>query len=141
MANVSSRKFYISLIAYLCCWSYNHHIILSFTYALLQNKCDEKYIGRVISYNDMFFMLSVWLQLYYIGLMAKFNFSWYNYCTFGNSFFSICFLLHKDFRNGYKRKSFYYLQYWKKRQMKSLNDVVLKLEIQDYFLWKKEKNC
>ena len=43
----------------------------SFTYALLQNKCDEKYIGRVISYNDMFFMLSCVLTTLFIGLMAS----------------------------------------------------------------------
>ena len=37
-------------------------------YALLQDNCDdEKYIGRVISYNDMFFMLSCVLTTLFIG--------------------------------------------------------------------------
>ncbi len=46
-------------------------ILWSFTYALLQEKCDEKYLGRVISYNDMFFMLSCILTTLFIGLMAS----------------------------------------------------------------------
>lgn len=43
----------------------------SFTYALLQEKCDEKYLGRVISYNDMFFMISCIITTLFIGLMAS----------------------------------------------------------------------
>lgn len=46
-------------------------ILWSFTYALLQDKCDEKYLGRVISYNDMFFMMSCVLTTLFIGLMAS----------------------------------------------------------------------
>ena len=43
----------------------------SFTYALLQDKCDEKYLGRVISYNDMFFMIACIITTLFIGLMAS----------------------------------------------------------------------
>lgn len=46
-------------------------ILWSFTYALLQDKCDEKYLGRVISYNDMFFMMACVLTTLFIGLMAS----------------------------------------------------------------------
>ncbi len=46
-------------------------ILWSFTYALLQENCDEKYLGRVISYNDMFFMLSCIITTLFIGLMAS----------------------------------------------------------------------
>ncbi|MFY9081019.1 MFS transporter, partial [Aliarcobacter butzleri] len=42
----------------------------SYTYSLLQNSCDNKYIGRVISYNDMFFMLSNVCTTMFIGFMA-----------------------------------------------------------------------
>lgn len=62
--------FYISLIA-LFIVGLSTTTLWSFTYALLQNKCDEKYIGRVISYNDMFFMLSCVLTTLFIGLMAS----------------------------------------------------------------------
>ncbi|MCB9097159.1 MAG: MFS transporter [Arcobacter sp.] len=64
------ENFYISLIA-LFIVGLSTTILWSFTYALLQDKCDEKYIGRVISYNDMFFMLACVLTTLFIGLMAS----------------------------------------------------------------------
>ena len=63
-------NFYISLIA-LFIVGLSTTTLWSFTYALLQDKCDEKYIGRVISYNDMFFMLSCIVTTLFIGLMAS----------------------------------------------------------------------
>jgi MFS family permease len=47
-------------------------ILWSFTYALLQEKCDDAYLGRVISYNDMFFMMMGILTTFFIGFMASF---------------------------------------------------------------------
>ena len=64
------ENFYISLIA-LFIVGLSTTTLWSFTYALLQNKCDEKYIGRVISYNDMFFMFSCVSTTLFIGLMAS----------------------------------------------------------------------
>ena len=64
------NDFYISLIA-LFIVGLSTTTLWSFTYALLQNQCDEKYIGRVISYNDMFFMLSCVLTTLFIGLIAS----------------------------------------------------------------------
>lgn len=64
------ENFYISLIA-LFIVGLSTTTLWSFTYALLQDKCDEKYIGRVISYNDMFFMLSCITTTLFIGLMAS----------------------------------------------------------------------
>lgn len=66
----AQKDFYISLIA-LFVVGLSTTTLWSFTYALLQNNCDEKYIGRVISYNDMFFMLSCVLTTLFIGLMAS----------------------------------------------------------------------
>ena len=63
-------NFYISLIA-LFIVGLSTTTLWSFTYALLQDKCDEKYIGRVISYNDMFFMISCITTTLFIGLMAS----------------------------------------------------------------------
>ena len=63
-------NFYISLIS-LFITGFFTTILWSFTYALLQEKCDEKYIGRVISYNDMFFMISCIVTTMFIGLMAS----------------------------------------------------------------------
>jgi MFS transporter, DHA3 family, macrolide efflux protein len=64
------ENFYVSLIA-LFIVGLSTTTLWSFTYALLQNKCDEKYIGRVISYNDMFFMISCIATTLFIGLMAS----------------------------------------------------------------------
>lgn len=64
------ENFYISLIA-LFIVGLSTTTLWSFTYALLQDKCDEKYIGRVISYNDMFFMISCITTTLFIGLMAS----------------------------------------------------------------------
>jgi MFS transporter, DHA3 family, macrolide efflux protein len=64
------NNFYYSLIA-LFFVGLSTTTLWSFTYALLQNKCEEKYIGRVISYNDMFFMLSCVLTTLFIGLMTS----------------------------------------------------------------------
>jgi MFS family permease len=63
-------NFYVSLMA-LFIVGLSTTTLWSFTYALLQDKCDEKYIGRVISYNDMFFMLSCIVTTLFIGLMAS----------------------------------------------------------------------
>ena len=63
-------NFYISLIAMFFVGLFTT-VLWSFTYVLLQDQCDEKYLGRVISYNDMFFMLSCIVTTLFIGLMAS----------------------------------------------------------------------
>lgn len=68
--SLTQSNFYISLIS-LFIVGLSTTILWSFTYALLQNNCDERYIGRVISYNDMFFMLSCVVTTLFIGLMAS----------------------------------------------------------------------
>lgn len=62
-------NFYLSLIA-LFIVGLSTTTLWSYTYALLQNSCDEKFIGRVISYNDMFFMISCIITTIFIGIMA-----------------------------------------------------------------------
>jgi MFS family permease len=67
---LTQDNFYISLISIFIV-GLSTTTLWSFTYALLQDKCDEKYIGRVISYNDMFFMLSCVITTVFIGLMTS----------------------------------------------------------------------
>ena len=67
---LTQDNFYISLISIFIV-GLSTTTLWSFTYALLQDKCDEKYIGRVISYNDMFFMLSCVITTLFIGLMTS----------------------------------------------------------------------
>lgn len=62
-------SFYISLIA-LFFVGFSTAFLWSYTYSMLQNYCDNKYIGRVISYNDMIFMLANVLTTLFIGSMA-----------------------------------------------------------------------
>lgn len=63
-------NFYLSLVA-LFFVGFSTTILWSFTYALLQENCNEKYLGRVISYNEMIFMLSSVGTTLFIGLMAS----------------------------------------------------------------------
>lgn len=42
----------------------------SYTYALLQERVEQKYLGRVLAYNEMFFMLSNAVTTIFIGVMA-----------------------------------------------------------------------
>ncbi|WP_418181017.1 MFS transporter [Aliarcobacter lanthieri] len=62
-------NFYLSLVA-LFFVGFSTAFLWSYTYSLLQNSCDNKYIGRVISYNDMFFMLANVSTTLFIGVMA-----------------------------------------------------------------------
>ena len=44
----------------------------SHTYADLQERVDKQYLGRVLAYNEMFFMLSMALTTFFIGFMASY---------------------------------------------------------------------
>ncbi|KLE01097.1 MFS transporter [Aliarcobacter butzleri] len=65
----TQNNFYLSLVS-LFFVGLSTAFLWSYTYSLLQNSCDNKYIGRVISYNDMFFMLSNVCTTMFIGFMA-----------------------------------------------------------------------
>lgn len=64
-------NFYFSLLAVFLT-GFVTTTIWSYTYALLQEKVEAKYLGRVISYNDMIFMLSNVLTTLFIGFMASY---------------------------------------------------------------------
>ncbi|MFX4278049.1 MFS transporter [Aliarcobacter butzleri] len=66
---LTQDNFYLSLVS-LFFVGLSTAFLWSYTYSLLQNSCDNKYIGRVISYNDMFFMLSNVCTTMFIGFMA-----------------------------------------------------------------------
>ena len=63
-------NFYIALFAVFLT-GFTTTTIWSYTYALLQEKVEQKYLGRVISYNDMIFMLSNVITTLFIGVMAE----------------------------------------------------------------------
>jgi MFS transporter, DHA3 family, macrolide efflux protein len=64
-------NFYIALIAVFLT-GFTTTTIWSYTYALIQDKTEQKYLGRVISYNDMIFMISNVITTFFIGVMASF---------------------------------------------------------------------
>ena len=61
----------------------------SYTYLLIQEETDSKYMGRVISYNDMIFMLSNVTTALFIGYASKWGMS-LEYITFTLGF---CFFI------------------------------------------------
>ena len=62
--------FYISLLAIFFV-GLTTTTLWSYTYALLQESTDKEYIGRVISYKDMIFMVVTVLTTLFIGIMAE----------------------------------------------------------------------
>ncbi len=63
-------NFYIALIA-IFLTGFTTTTIWSYTYALIQENVESKYLGRVISYNDMIFMVSNVITTFFIGIMAS----------------------------------------------------------------------
>ncbi|QOG12942.1 MFS transporter [Arcobacter sp. FWKO B] len=46
--------------------------IWSYTYALLQESIDKKYLGRIIAYNDMMFMIVTVITTFFIGISVSY---------------------------------------------------------------------
>ena len=67
-------NFYLALIA-LFITGFFITTLWSYTYLLIQEETDTQYMGRVISYNDMFFMLSNVTTAMFIGYAAKWGLS------------------------------------------------------------------
>lgn len=63
-------NFYIALIAVFFT-GFTTTTIWSMTYAFIQENVEQRYLGRVISYNDMVFMLSNVITTLFIGFMAS----------------------------------------------------------------------
>jgi len=64
-------NFYIALIAVFLT-GFTTTTIWSYTYALLQEKIEQKFLGRVLAYNDMIYMISLIVTTFFIGAMANF---------------------------------------------------------------------
>ncbi|MEA1952989.1 MAG: MFS transporter [Campylobacterota bacterium] len=70
-------NFYLALIALFVAGFFTT-TLWSYTYLLIQEETQEKYMGRVISYNDMFFMLSNVTTALFIGYASKWGMSLQN---------------------------------------------------------------
>ncbi len=64
------HNFYLALVG-LFLSGFATTTLWSYTYAILQKKIEPKYMGRVIAYNDMIFMLTNIATTLFIGLMAS----------------------------------------------------------------------
>ena len=65
-------NFYFGLVA-LFVTGFFITTLWSYTYLLIQEETDPEYMGRVISYNDMFFMLSNVSTALFIGYASKYS--------------------------------------------------------------------
>jgi DHA3 family macrolide efflux protein-like MFS transporter len=66
---LTQGNFYISLVS-LFCVGFVTSTLWSYTYAMLQEEIEQKYLGRVLAYNEMIFMLSNVLTTLFIGAFA-----------------------------------------------------------------------
>jgi len=66
---MTQHNFYISLGS-LFLVGFLTSTIWSYTYALLQEKTETKFLGRVLAYNEMIFMVGNVTTTFFIGLMA-----------------------------------------------------------------------
>jgi MFS family permease len=68
------QDFYLSLFASFVVGLFTT-TLWSYTYTLLQQNIQEKYYGRIVAYNDMFFLSSATLTSFMIGFLATYGFS------------------------------------------------------------------
>ena len=65
------NSFYLSLFAVFLT-GFVTTTLWSYTYAMLQERVEEKYLGRVLAYNEMVFMLSMALTTIFIDVVANY---------------------------------------------------------------------
>ena len=68
------HNFYLSLFASVIVGLFTT-TLWSYTYTLLQQNIEEKYYGRIVAYNDMFFLSAAAFTSFMIGFLATANFS------------------------------------------------------------------
>jgi len=68
---VLEGNFYLSLLGVFCT-GFSTATLWSFTYNLIQTNIEQKYLGRVLAYNDMVFMLSNVATTFFIGFASSY---------------------------------------------------------------------
>lgn len=68
---ILQENFYIALIGVFLT-GFATTTIWSYTYAMLQEAVDKKYLGRVLAYNEMIFMVANVTTTFFIGFMAAY---------------------------------------------------------------------
>jgi MFS family permease len=93
-------NFYLSLIA-LFVTGFFITTLWSYTYLLIQQEIEQRYMGRVISYNDMFFMLANVATALFIGYASKWGMSLQNITVTLGSGFILIALYYIWFKKNY----------------------------------------
>jgi MFS family permease len=68
---VTQHNFYFGLFTIFFV-GFTSTTLWSYTYAMLQEQIDDKYLGRVLAYNEMVFMTTTVITTFFIGIMANF---------------------------------------------------------------------
>jgi len=71
--------------------------IWSYTYAMLQDEVEEQYLGRVLAYNEMVFMLANVSTTFFIGIVASFVSLQYISILLGLAFLLVAYYYKKVF--------------------------------------------
>ncbi|MEY3001766.1 MAG: hypothetical protein RLZZ428_141 [Pseudomonadota bacterium] len=93
-------NFYVALVG-LFVTGFFITTLWSYTYLLLQEETDKAYMGRIISYNDMFFMLSNVVTALYIGYASKWGVSLSSITTTLGVGFILTALYYRWFKKVY----------------------------------------
>ena len=69
----------------------------SYTYTMLQEEVERKYLGRVLAYNEMIFMISTVTTTFFIGIMASFTTLTIISITLGLAFIGVAYYYKRIF--------------------------------------------
>jgi len=75
--------------------------IWSYTYAMLQDEVEGKYLGRVLAYNEMVFMLGNVTTTFFIGIMASFVSLQFISISLGVAFLIVAYYYKRIFLKEY----------------------------------------
>ncbi|MGG7048246.1 MULTISPECIES: MFS transporter [unclassified Campylobacter] len=98
---ILQQNFYLGFIGMFCAGFFTS-TLWSYTYTLVQQHCDEKFYGRVIAYNDMFFLgVSAAISVG-IGTLFELGFSLFSITIFMGLLFFAGAIYFKAVKNRYQ---------------------------------------
>ncbi|CAD7287223.1 MFS transporter [Campylobacter suis] len=98
---ILQQNFYLGFIGMFCAGFFTS-TLWSYTYTLVQQHCDEKFYGRVIAYNDMFFLGTSAAISVGIGTLFELGFSLFSITIFMGLLFFAGAIYFKVVKNRYK---------------------------------------
>ncbi|MGG7073483.1 MFS transporter [Campylobacter sp. 9BO] len=98
---ILQQNFYLGFIGMFCAGFFTS-TLWSYTYTLVQQHCDEKFYGRVIAYNDMFFLGTSAAISVGIGTLFELGFSLFSITIFMGLLFFAGAIYFKAVKNRYE---------------------------------------